>query len=513
MLAISAAMRQNRAILSASCQLPSATAYCHKEFPMSKLTRRDFVKAAATASSVFPLVTIAGTKASGRVLGANDTIRVGVAGINGRGGAHINEFAKAKNCQVTYLIDPDSRLFESRTKTVRSLAGNEPKCVQDVRKALEDKELDVISIATTNHWHSLITIWACQAGKDVYVEKPLSHNVFEGRKCVEAARRYGRMVQHGTQSRSNGGTAKEIAAAQSGKYGKLLVSKGYCCKPRWSINTKPIQEPPKGLDFDIWTGPAPKQPYHGNLVHYNWHWFWDFGNGDIGNQGVHEMDIARWAIKGATLPTKVWGLGGRFGYKDQGQTANTQMAVMEYGDVKLVFEVRGLVGKPSKDPAKVDNEFYTTEGMIAGGKFHPKGGGSPETLNGVEGHVNPGGHFGSFLNAVRSRRVEDLNADVLDGHLSSALCHLANISYRLGERVSWDQRAKALGDNKIVVETFEALQSSLTRGLGLKLDGETYQLGAELAFDPSAEKFINNAKADRLLTREYREPYVVPEKV
>jgi predicted dehydrogenase len=484
---------------------------------MSKLTRRQFVKTAAAASSAFSLFTIAGTKASGKVLGANDTIRVGVAGIHGRGGSHISGFAELnkdkQNVQVTYLIDPDSRLFESRGKTVRDLYGTQPKCVQDVRKALEDKELDVVSIATTNHWHSLITVWACQAGKDVYVEKPLSHNVFEGRKCVEAARKYQRIVQHGTQSRSSGGRAKEIAAAQSGKYGKLLVSKGYCCKPRWSIGQKPTQEPPSGLDFDLWLGPAPKQPYHGNLVHYNWHWFWDFGNGDIGNQGVHEMDLARWAIKGATLPTKVFSLGGRFGYVDQGQTANTQMAVMDYGDVKLVFEVRGLVDEKSKDKPRVGNEYYTSEGMIADGRFHPKNGGTPEPLSGVEGSVRPGGHFGSFINAVRSRKVSDLNADVLDGHLSSALCHLANISYRLGERVSWDQKAKALGDNKIVLETFQALESNLTRGVGLKLNGQAYQLGKTLAIDPEGEKFIDAPSADALLTRQYRAPFVVPEKV
>ena len=196
----------------------------------------------------------------------------------------------------------------------------------------------MISIAAPNHWHSLITIWACQAGKDVYVEKPLSHHMSEGRKCVEAARKYRRVVQHGTQKRSHQQLAQQISAIQSGKYGKLLVSKGYCCKPRWSIGFKKPAQPPAHLDFDLWLGPAPEQTYHENLVHYNWHWFWDTGNGDIGNQGVHEMDVARWAIKGATLPTRMWSLGGRFGYEDQAQTPNTLLAVYEYGETLLVFE-------------------------------------------------------------------------------------------------------------------------------------------------------------------------------
>src|SRR5436309_6626474 len=202
---------------------------------MGSMTRRKFLHKAAAASAAFPLVTIAGTKASGRVLGANEVIRVGIAGIHGQGNAHIDQYLGFKNVQVTHLIDPDRSLFASRCEKIRQKGGNTPKCFPDIREALEDKELDVLSIATPNHWHSLITIWACQAGKDVYVEKPLSHNVWEGRQAVKAARKYSRLVQHGTQQRSNERRANEIAAVQSGKYGRLRVSKGYCCKPRWSI--------------------------------------------------------------------------------------------------------------------------------------------------------------------------------------------------------------------------------------------------------------------------------------
>lgn len=481
---------------------------------MKNISRRRFLKKAGVASAAFPLFTIAGTKASGRVLGANEAIRVGVAGINGQGNAHIDQYLRQQNVQVTHLIDPDSRLFESRSKKIREKGGNTPKCFQDIRKALEDPELDVISIAAPNHWHSLLTIWACQAGKDVYVEKPLSHEVAEGRRCVEAARKYQRMVQHGTQQRSSESRAREIAAVQSGKYGRLLVSKGYCCKPRWSIGQKPVEPPPSGLDFDLWLGPAPEQPYHGNLVHYNWHWFWDFGNGDIGNQGVHEIDVARWAIKGATLPTKVWSLGGRFAYEDQGQAPNTQMAVFEYGDVLLLFEVRGLVDKHPDFKFKVLNEYYTTEGMIADGKFYPRKGGSPEPLERFDVKVTPGGAWGSFLQAVRSRKVEDLNADVEHGHYSSALCHLANISYRLGQKVSFDQKAKALGDNREVVQTFENLRQNI-QAVGVKLEDTTYQLGRVLSLDSKHERFLGEGAEDAnaLLSRNYRKPFVVPSKV
>jgi len=484
---------------------------------MSKLTRRRFLQTTAAASTAFPLFTIAGTKASGRVIGANDTIRLGVAGIHGRGTSHIGEFAKMDKVDVTYLIDPDSSLFESRSGQVKAKGGNTPTCVQDIRQALEDQNLDAVSVATCNHWHSLITVWACQAGKDVYVEKPMSHNLFEGRQCVEAAKKYDRVVQHGTQQRSSGGRASEIAAIQSEKYGKLLVSKGYCCKPRWSIGFKPTKPAPKHLDFNLWLGPAPEQEYHENLVHYNWHWFWDTGNGDTGNQGVHEMDVARWAIKGSTLPNRVWSLGGRFipgekDYHDQGQTPNMQLAVYEYGDVLLVFETRGLVGKNGAPPSNVSNEYYTTEGKIAGGKFYPKDGSKAVKVEGEPAHVTPGGAFGSFIAAVRSRAPEDRNCDAEVAHYSSALCHLANISFRLGEPAQFDKQAQSIGDNKVVVEAFQTVKENL-KAVNVDLAETTYTLGRTLEMNPKTEKFIGDEEANRLLTREYRQPFEVPKQV
>jgi predicted dehydrogenase len=483
---------------------------------MPRISRRRFIQQSAAASTAFGLFTIAGTKASGRVLGANETVRVGVAGINGRGSSHINAFAhelKNENVQVTYLIDPDTRIYDSKRKLVARDGNSEPKCVPDIRTALDDKNLDVVTVATCNHWHSLITIWACQAGKDVYVEKPISHNVFEGRKCVEAAAKYGSVVQHGTQQRSSLERAKEIAAVQSGKYGKLLVSKGYCCKPRWSIGFKPIEPPPPGLDFNIWLGPAPEQPYHGNLVHYNWHWFWDMGNGDIGNQGVHEIDVARWAIKDATLPKSVWSLGGRLGYEDQGQTPSMQMAVFDYGDVLAVFEVRGLVGKHGV-PNRVENEYYTTEGVIRDSKFYRDGKGDGEPIADFEAHVAPGGPFGAFLNAVRTRKPEDNNANAEVAHYSAALCHLANISYRLGQKLPFDKSSRSLGDNKEVVATFDNLRDNL-KAVEVKLEETSYQVGPKLTFDAATERFTGEGSeaANPMLSRAYRQPFVVPEQV
>lgn len=482
---------------------------------MSLLSRRTVLKAAA-ASAVFPLFTISGTKASGRVIGANDLIRVGIAGVNGRGTAHIDGFAGAKNVEVACLIDPDSRLYENRTKMVEAKGGNKPRCIADIREALEDKTLDAISVATPNHWHSLITIWACQAGKDVYVEKPISHNVFEGRQCVKAAEKYGRVVQHGTQNRSSSGKAREIAAVQSGKYGELLVSKGYCCKPRWSIGNKSPGNPPTGFDYNLWLGPASEMPYHGNLVHYNWHWFWETGNGDIGNQGVHEMDIARWAIKDGTLPTSVVSMGVRAlpnGEKDQGETPNMQLSVMEFGKVLLVFEVRGLVAKKEVPdfPQQVTNEYYTTEGVIKGGKFYPKDGGEAKNVEGSDDiKVAPGGPFGSFIAAMRSRNPADNNCNAEVAHYSAALCHLANISQRMGTSQSADQAAATVASSDVAKEAFAKL---VANGAAANAKIEQLMVGPKLTFDPASEKFVDNAAADKLLSRPYREGFVVPTEV
>ena len=479
-------------------------------------TRRTFMKNALAAGAT---ITIAGTKSSGRVLGANDVIRVGVAGLNGRGASHVGAFANMPGVQITYLIDPDTRTFAKHLKTVSKDGGNGPQQVQDVRKALEDKNVDVISIATPNHWHALMTIWACQAGKDVYVEKPCSHNIHEGRIAVEAARKHNRIVQHGTQSRTGTLGAQMAEIAKTGKLGKLLVARALCYKPRGSIGTKPNADAPKEVDFNIWLGPAAERPFHGNLVHYNWHWFWDFGNGDIGNQGVHEMDKARWGIAGGTLPRSVISLGGRFGYSDQGETPNTQLALMDFGETTLIFEVRGLKTGDYYGQ-KVGNTYHFEAGTISNGKFYPKGKDQPEPIpvnvNIKRGPVAEGGgeaHFRNFIAAVRSRKVEDLNADILEGHYSSALCHLANISYRLGKQEAFNPQTKALGDNKEIYETLARMQEHLTKDNALELKDMKYQLGRKLTVDPKAETFVGDPEANKLLTRDYRKPFAVPEKL
>ena len=283
----------------------------------------------------------------------------------------------------------------------------------------------------------------------------------------------------------------------------------------WSLSCKKADAPvPAGVDYNLWLGPAPERAFNPNRFHYNWHWFWDTGNGDIGNQGVHEIDVARWAIKDATLPKSVWSLGGRFAYEDQGQTPNTQMAVYDYGDALLVFEVRGLVGEKSGLPNKVANEFYTSEGVVKDGNFYRSGSTEGEKVTGPEVHVAPGGPFGSFIGAVRSRKPEDVNANAEVAHYSAALCHLGNISYRLGSPAPFNKTAGSLGDNKLVVETFNNLRDNC-KAVGMNLAESSYMLGRTLAFDPKTEKFVGPGAeaANPLLARQYRSPFVVPEQV
>jgi predicted dehydrogenase len=488
---------------------------------MRHISRRSFMKGSLASG-----VGLTMASPFSRVRGANNDIRVAVVGINGRGGSHISAFGKMEGVRLVGLCDVDRNVLEKKAKPFKD-RNQQLDTQQDIRKLLENKDIDAISIATTNHWHSLATIWACQAGKDVYVEKPCSHNVFEGRKCVEAAQKYKRIVQHGTQSRASGSWAKQVAAIASGKYGKLLVSKAWASKNgqgRWSIGFKETKEPPEYLDFNIWLGPALLQPYHENIVHYNWHWFWDFGNGEIGNQGVHQMDIARWAIPGGTLPRSVISMGGRWvnstpghpEFTDQAQTPNCQLTVMDFGGPLLVFEVIGLVDRAGVDgkkyPPKVSNEFFLEGGAIRGGKFYPKGSDKGEDLN-IDVKMGPGDNFENFIYCVRSRKREDLHADITEAHPSAACCHLGNISYRLGEQVSGKTRPDVLDRHEEVAKSWETITQTVKGTLGLDVLNNTYCLGPMLKFDPKAEKFIGNAKANELLTRPYRAPFVVPEKV
>ncbi len=478
---------------------------------MGKLSRRQFAKSAILSAAT---ITLSGTKSSGKVLGANDSIRMAIAGLNGRGGSHIDGFSSIKGVEIVYLADPDTRTFSKRIKQLETKGAKAPKTVQDIRVALADKNIDAISIATPNHWHSLMTIWACQAGKDVYVEKPMSHNIHEGRIAVEIARKNNRIVQHGTQNRSSDSWAKLAEIAKSGKYGKLLVSRALCYKPRNTIGIKDNSNTPPEVDYNLWLGPAASRPFNANFVHYNWHWFWDFGNGDIGNQGVHQMDIARWLIPNATLPNSVISLGGRFGYTDQGETPNTQISFLDFGETKLIFEVRGLK-TDSLLGEKVGNILHFEQGTVAGGKFFKKGSNKPEPLVSVEAPKRGigGGIFGNFIAGVKSRKRELLDAEVLEGHYSSACCHLANISVRLSKDVPFSEKNKAFGEDKFAYETLASMEEHLNKGNGLKLDSMKYKLGRKLDFDKTKEMFINDAEANALISRPYRDGFVVPQKV
>jgi predicted dehydrogenase len=478
---------------------------------MTRSTRRRFLQTTLAAAAT---ITVAGTKSAPRVLGANDRLRIAVAGLNGRGSAHVGDYSKMQGVEIAYYVDPDERVL-ARYK------GRGGQLIKDIRTALDDKDLNIVSIATPNHWHALMTIWACQAGKDVYVEKPSSHNVFEGRITVEAARKYNRIVQHGTQSRSDSQWAQVVEVIRSGQLGKLLVARALCYKDggkgrstRGNIGFARPSDPPKELDFNLWLGPAREQPYHTNLVHYRWHWFWDFGNGDLGNQGVHQMDIARWGIPEATLPRSVFCLGGRFvgpDQKDQGEAANTQVAVLDFGPTQLIFEVRGLPSKAYLGQG-VGNIFHLEGGTIRGGKFYPRDSDKATALPKVKTQRGPGdgNHFANFIAAVRSRKVADLNADILEGHYSSALCHLANISYRLGKEVPMQPRPEGLERNTL--EALERMEEHL-RANGYKLDETKLRVGRALKFDARAERFVDDAEADKLLRRDYRKPFVVPEKL
>jgi predicted dehydrogenase len=479
------------------------------EPPMSSTSRRRFLKnSLALGTAGFA---ISGTKSSGRILGANETIRAAIAGLNGRGAEHVSQLAGLPDVQIATLVDPDTRTYASRLAQATVQGRAVPTLTQDVRRVLDDNSIDVLTIATPNHWHALMTIWACQAGKDVYVEKPSSHEIVEGRTAVNAARNYDRIVQHGTQGRSSSHWAHVAEIARTGKLGKLLISRALCYKPRPSIGIKPDQPAPSELDYDLWLGPAPETPFNPNLVHYNWHWFWNFGNGDIGNQGVHQMDIARWMIPGATWPKTVLSLGGRLGYKDQGETPNTQLTWMDFGPTQLIFEVRGLKTSDYRGQ-KVGNILHFEEGVVTDRAFYPKRSDTPAPLPDIEVASRPGkDHFDNFFEAVRTRNTADLNADVLEGHYSSGLCHLANISYRLGKTLPAGERPSPAETGADLGEALERMEKHLKDDNQLDLAQIELRLGRRLTFDAKSESFPDDSEASPLLTRSYRAPFTLPE--
>lgn len=485
---------------------------------MRSLSRRDFLQDSAALSAMLgsaALVSqpVQADEAPAKKVGANDTLRVCVVGVRGQGSGDLRGFAGKHGCVVATVCDVDEGVIGGAMTSAEKAQGKAPKYEKDIRKVLEDKSIDVVSIATPNHWHALAAIWAMQAGKDVYVQKPVSHNVSEGRRMVEAARKYNRICQTGTQSRSMPGMRQAIEYVRSGELGKVEIARGLCYKPRGSIGKVNGEQPiPKTCDYDLWCGPAPKKPLRRKNLHYDWHWVWDYGNGDLGNQGIHEMDKARWGLGKNEMPKSVVSVGGRFGYVDDGETANTQICVFDYGDAQLIFEVRGLNTEGMKN-CKVGNIFHCEGGYVVCPNYHSgiafdKSGKKIKEFNKSDGDA----HYRNFIEAVRNRDHKLLNADIEQGHLSSALCHLGNISYRLGTQQSFSAQSKAFGDNKAAYESLERMQEHLRSNM-VPIDSTMYSVGRALNLDKATESFIKDTEADKLLTREYRKGFEVPSKI
>jgi predicted dehydrogenase len=445
----------------------------------------------------------------------NEKLGVAIVGLKGRGGSHISALSARKDTEVLYVCDADTE-FSKRSDEIAKRQGRAPKFETDLRKVLEDKRVDIVSIATPNHLHALQAIWSVQADKDVYVEKPVSHNVSEGRRIVEAAEKYKRIVQTGTQCRSNPGMIAAMEYVHSGKIGDVKVARGLCYKGRGSIGPKGDYPVPSTVDYDLWCGPAPKGPVTRKQFHYDWHWQWAYGCGDLGNQGIHQMDLARWGLKMDGLCKSVLSYGGRFGYIDAGETANTQVVVCDYGPKTLVFEVRGLK-TDSLRGAGVGVIFEGTEGDVVMTSYHSGAAfdKSGKKITEFSGDLGDAGHFSNFITAVRSRKRADLHADILEGHLSSALCHLGNISYRLGATGTPEQIAERVTGLKCQDNVKETLERTLAhlKSNSVDVTQTPFTLGAALTLDPATETFQGNEKANAMLTREYRAPFIVPAKV
>ncbi|WP_418569155.1 Gfo/Idh/MocA family protein [Parabacteroides johnsonii] len=450
---------------------------------MKTSSRRDFLKKATfgvVTATVMPAVVEAEVISAPEILsesvkGANDRIRIAVLGVNGRGQTHVDEIMKISkeyNVELAALCDPDMDILQKRAEKVKSKYGKNIRIEQDFRKIYDDKDIDAVALATPNHWHALQTIWACQAGKDVYVEKPATHNIYEGRKMIEAAYKYNRIVQHGVQLRSSVAIREAIEHLKNGLIGRVYMSRGLVYRWRPDIGNKGISQKPTGLDYDLWCGPAPMVPFTKNLVHYNWHWHWNYGNGDVGNQGIHQTDLCMWGLGVDYLPERITSMGGKFLWDDCKEVPEIQTSIYHYPKEKKIiqFEVRNWCTN-LEDGAGVGNIFYGDKGYMV-----IKGYDTYETYLGEKREKGPsrseGGeltrHFQNWVDAMRARDMSIQNGPVQTGHLSSALAHLGNISFRLGK---------------------------------------------QLQFDPVAERFIGDGEneANAMLSRDYRAPYVLPE--
>lgn len=506
---------------------------------MSTHTRRGFLKragAAAIAASTIPL-----SRASGRALGANDAVRVGVIGLHGRGQLHIRMVTQVPGFRLAALCDVDPAILANVAQKAEAKAGKLSRFA-DLRKLFDAKDIDAVCIATPNHWHSLASLWACQAGMDVYVEKPVSHNVWEGRQLVRAARKYGRMVQTGTQARANPDVIEAVAWLRAGNLGRIQRALGFCWNPRLSIGKVGHGEIPPGLDYDLWTGPARLEPLRRQNLHYDWHWLYNCGSGDLGNQGIHEMDLARWCLGQEELSPRVMSIGGRLGYDDDAETPNSQIVYHDYPGAPLIFEVRGL---PKSKQFQADEKawrhnmdlpelFDTPRGIgvivvCEGGRLLIAEGGlsllavdasgrtvrrfdRPDARKAKGWSKGDYANFSSWQAAIRSRNMSDLAAEILQGHLSSALCHTGMISHRLGRGMPAGEIAAQIASSGVFADRFAPFREYLERN-GVDLSRPGLALGPWLAMDPKTERFTDSEAANAMLTRPYRQPYVVPEEV
>jgi predicted dehydrogenase len=480
--------------------------------------RRDFIKKSTLGAAGLGLTAMGmSAKSYAAVKGANDRFRVAVCGVKGRGGSHMRGYDELENVEIAYLVDPDSRVLNQKlarhkeesviSKNIRGLA--------DVRYVLDDKNIDAISCAAPNHWHALMVIWAAQARKHIFVEKPASHDVYEGRVALAAAEKYGIVVQHGTQRRSEDEWAKRVSEIRSGKYGKMLVSHGFSCKSRKSIGFQPYTNPPDNLDWNLWKGPAIIDKYHDNLVHYNWHWFWATGNGELNNQGTHQLDVAYWALDKEvenTHPVRVMSLGGRFSWGDQGETPNTLFGLAEFSNGQYVFfNVRNVDYEGYQ--REVTNRFYFEDGgKLFEDDYIPYNGSQIRNVPIKPIEITPGGPFGSFVAACKANDPKMANGTMYDAHYSSTLGHLMNISYRLGKKEPFNSKAGRFGDNTFAYEEFMKIHEIVNNGMGILEDGADYVVGPWLRFDGEQEHFIGDysAEANRLLADPRRREFDIP---
>jgi predicted dehydrogenase len=461
---------------------------------------------AAGAAWGFPSIGVAGT---------NDEIRIAIVGLNSKGRHHIELFGRVPGVRVVALCDVDKKVLG---RTAKEFFGGKVGQHIDYREVLDRKDVDAVCLATPNHWHALGAVWACEAGKDVYLEKPVSHNLWEGRQIIAAATRSGRIVASGTQSRSAPGNREFVADVRAGIYGPVKVARGLCYKERKSIGkVGGPQTPPPEVDYNLWSGPREMLPIRRGRFHYDWHWQWAYGNGDLGNQGIHQMDLCRWILGEDALAPRVVSLGGRFGYDDDGVTPNTQTILFDYPQAPLVFEVRGL-----PDAADSPRMSHYRGGRVAaviefeGGYFVGTDGGVFFDQQGKRVKAYRGGltteHHVNFINAVRNRRSEDLHASALEGHLSSALCHMGNISHRLGTAVSKEQLEDQCNAEGLRSEVFGRL---LEHALVHERDftERKMMLGPSLAMDPESERFEGPLadRANALIKDDYRSGFEIHE--